>query len=51
MNPCAFEIGSLSPGLSAEVQKNLRQNYLAFHKFVAVCIFVCGLVVLATFLG
>jgi hypothetical protein len=51
MSTGAFEIGSPPPGMKAEVQKILRQNDLAFRRFVAVCILVCGLIMLAMFLG
>jgi hypothetical protein len=51
MSTGAFEIGNSAPGMNAEVRKILRQNELAFRRFVAVCILVCGLVLLAMFLG
>lgn len=35
----------------AEVRRILRQNELAFRLFVAVSVAVCGLILLAMFLG
>ena len=41
----------LAADAGSEVRKIVRQNELAFRLFVAGCITVCGLIVLAMFLG
>ena len=53
INEQAFEAsqGWLATDAGSEIRKILRQNELAFRLFVAGCIMVCGLILLAMFLG